>query len=41
MILMDIMMPVMDGLQATRKIRTLKRPDAQTIPVFAMTANAF
>lgn len=40
-ILMDIMMPVMDGLQATRKIRTLKRPDAQTIPVFAMTANAF
>ena len=41
MILMDIMMPVMDGLQATRKIRTLKRPDAQAIPVFAMTANAF
>ena len=40
-ILMDIMMPVMDGLQANRKIRTLKRPDAQTIPVFAMTANAF
>ena len=40
-ILMDIMMPVMDGLQATRKIRTLKRPDAQAIPVFAMTANAF
>ena len=40
-ILMDIMMPVMDGLQAIRKIRTLKRPDAQTIPVFAMTANAF
>ena len=41
LILMDIMMPVMDGLQAIRKIRTLKRPDAQTIPVFAMTANAF
>ena len=40
-ILMDIMMPVMDGLQATREIRALKRPDAKAIPVFAMTANAF
>ena len=40
-ILMDIMMPVMDGLQATREIRARKRPDAQAIPVFAMTANAF
>ena len=40
-ILMDIMMPVMDGLTATIKIRTLNHPDAKKIPIIAMTANAF
>lgn len=40
-ILMDIMMPVMDGLTATKKIRALDRDDAKTIPIIAMTANAF
>lgn len=40
-ILMDVMMPVMDGLTAARKIRELDRADAKTIPIFAMTANAF
>jgi len=40
-ILMDVRMPVMDGLTATGAIRALERPDAKTIPIIAMTANAF
>lgn len=40
-IFMDVMMPVMNGLDAARKIRSMTRADAQTIPVIAMTANAF
>ena len=40
-ILMDVRMPVMDGLTATKTIRELDRPDAKTIPIIAMTANVF
>ena len=40
-ILMDVMMLIMDGLEATREIRAMNRPDALAIPIIAMTANAF
>ena len=40
-ILMDVQMPVMNGYDATRNIRALSRPDAKTVPIVAMTANAF
>ena len=41
MILMDVMMPVMNGYEATRSIRSMERADAREIPIIAMTANAF
>ena len=41
MILMDIMMPVIDGLDAARVIRAMEREDCRTVPIVAMSANAF
>ena len=41
LIIMDIQMPVMNGYNATMAIRSLDRPDTKSLPIFAMTANAF
>ena len=41
MIFMDVQMPVMNGYEATRAIRASKHPSAKSIPIIAMTANAF
>ena len=38
---MDIQMPVMNGYEAARAIRSMDRPDAKTVPIIAMTADAF
>jgi len=40
-ILMDIHMPVLDGIETTKRLRTMGRADSRTIPIIAMTANAF
>ena len=41
LIFMDVQMPVMGGYEATRKIRDMDRPDSKTVPIIAMTANAY
>ena len=41
LILMDVQMPVMDGMEATKRIRALKDKELADIPIIAMTANAF
>ena len=40
-VLMDICMPVMNGIEATKEIRRMKRADAKTVPIIAMTADAY
>ena len=41
LVLLDVMMPVMDGLEATRRIRTCTHPRGATVPIIAISANAF